>query len=147
MKVLLQRVKEATVYIDDFAVGHIGQGLLLFVGFCKKDTIRNVDTMIDKLVKFRVFHDTHGKMNLSIQDTPGDILVVSQFTLCASTKKGTRPSFDNALSFNKAQKLYDYLIVKLREKLSDKNIETGKFGAYMQVHLINDGPATFLLEV
>lgn len=144
MKALIQRVKKASVTIDEHLYSEIGQGLLIFLGVTKDDTTENSSKLAEKITKLRIFEDENGKMNLSIQDVKGEILVVSQFTLCGDCKKGTRPSFDNAASPEIAVKLYEDFVKNL--KASGLNIETGKFRAMMDVQLINDGPVTFLIE-
>lgn len=144
MKALIQRVKKASVTIDEHLYSEIGQGLLIFLGVTKDDTTQNSSKLAEKITKLRIFEDENGKMNLSIQDVKGEILVVSQFTLCGDCKKGTRLSFDNAASPEIAVKLYEDFVKNL--KASGLNIETGKFRAMMDVQLINDGPVTFLIE-
>ena len=143
MKALIQRVKSASVTIDGILYSKIDAGILVLLGVEKGDTQENADKLVDKLSKLRIFEDENEKMNLSIQDVKGEMLVVSQFTLCGDCKKGTRPSFDNAELPQKAKKLYEDFC----EILSDKIIvKTGVFGAMMDVSLINDGPVTFILE-
>ena len=144
MKALIQRVKSASVTIDGLLYSKIGQGLLVFLGVEKGDDKLNAEKLADKLSKLRIFEDENEKMNLSVTDVEGELLVVSQFTLCGDCKKGTRPSFDKAASPDVAVKLYNYFI----EYLKNKNIpvKTGKFQAMMDVELINDGPVTFWLE-
>ena len=144
MKVLIQRVKKASVTIDDKLFSEIGKGLLIFVGVTKEDTIENAKKLAKKISTLRIFEDENDKMNLSLQDVKGEALIVSQFTLCGDCKKGTRPSFDNAASPNIANKLYELFISELKQY----NIpcKTGKFQAMMDVLLINDGPVTFLVE-
>lgn len=144
MKALIQRVKKASVTIDEHLYSEIGQGLLIFLGVTKDDTTENSSKLAEKITKLRIFEDENEKMNLSIQDVKGEILVVSQFTLCGDCKKGTRPSFDNAASPEIAVKLYEDFVKNL--KVTGLNIETGKFRAMMDVQLINDGPVTFLIE-
>ena len=144
MKALIQRVKSSSVTIDGLLYSKIGQGLLVFLGVEKGDDKLNAEKLADKLSKLRIFEDENEKMNLSVTDVEGELLVVSQFTLCGDCKKGTRPSFDKAASPDVAVKLYNYFI----EYLKNKNIpvKTGKFQAMMDVELINDGPVTFWLE-
>ena len=143
MKVLIQRCKESKVAIKSEIVGKIKFGLVIFVGFEKEDSKKNIIFMIDKILNFRIFNDTNQKMNLSIKDINGSILIISQFTLCAETKKGRRPSFLNAASPEKSFQLYNFFIKELRKLI---NVQSGIFGQKMQVELINDGPATFILE-
>lgn len=144
MKVLIQRVERASVSIDNKLFSQIGAGMLVLLGVEKGDTTENADKLAEKLVKLRIFEDENQKMNLSIVDTKGEMLVVSQFTLCGDCKKGTRPSFDKSAEPKIANELYEYFVSKLNEY----NIpcQTGKFGAMMSVELINDGPVTFMVE-
>lgn len=144
MKGLIQRVKHASVTIDGEVFSKINKGFLILLGVEKGDSKVNADKLAEKVSKLRIFEDENDKMNLSIQDVSGEILVVSQFTLAGDCKKGTRPSFDKAELPQRANELYEYFVSKLKEY----NIptKTGKFGAMMDVELINDGPVTFMLE-
>lgn len=144
MRVLLQRVSEASVKINGTVRGAIEQGLLLFVGIEPEDTSIDIEWLVKKVVQMRIFSDDEGKMNLSVQDVRGSILVISQFTLHASTKKGNRPSYIKAARPEIAIPLYERFL----ELLSDQNIpiESGEFGADMKVGLINDGPVTIWLD-
>ena len=144
MKALVQRVKEASVKIDGELYSSVGSGLLVFVGVEKDDEKLNAEKLADKVLKLRIFEDENDKMNFSVSDKQGEILVVSQFTLCGDCRKGTRPSFDNSAPLDKAIELYEYFVECL--KMSGLNIQTGKFRANMDVSLINDGPVTFWLE-
>ena len=144
MKALIQRVKNASVTIDGELYSNIGKGLLVFVGVEKEDEKFNAEKLAEKIINLRVFEDENDKMNFSVKDVGGEILVVSQFTLCGDCKKGTRPSFDKSASLDKAIELYDYFIDRMR--ISGLKIETGKFRAMMDVALVNDGPVTFWLE-
>lgn len=144
MKGLIQRVKKASVRIDSQLYSRINEGILIFLGVEKGDEKSNADKLAEKLVKLRIFEDENGKMNKSVQDINGSILVVSQFTLAGDCKKGTRPSFDKAELPQKANELYEYFISKL--KSMNIPTQTGSFGAMMDVELINDGPVTFMLE-
>lgn len=144
MRVVLQRVKSAKVEIDNEIKGQINEGLLVLVGFGDEDNEEKLDYMAEKLLKLRVFSDENDKINLSVLDIGGEMLVVSQFTLYWSCKKGTRPSFDKAMEPKRAEELYNKFIDKLKK--SNVNIETGEFGADMQVSLVNDGPVTVSLE-
>ncbi|CAC9461418.1 D-aminoacyl-tRNA deacylase (EC 3.1.1.96) [uncultured Gammaproteobacteria bacterium] len=144
MKALIQRVSNAKVEVDGQIVGQIKQGILVFLGFEKNDQKPQVDKMINKLLAYRVFADEQGKMNLSVADINGGVLVVSQFTLVADTKSGTRAGFSTAKSPVLAEALYDYFLSSI--KLTHATVASGVFGADMQVSLSNDGPVTFLLE-
>lgn len=145
MKILLQRVKRADVVVENEVIGEIEQGLLALVGIEPADNPTIIEKGIDKLLKYRVFSDAEGKMNLSLKDIAGELLLVSQFTLAADTKKGLRPSFTSAAPPALGETLFDYAVQYARTKIS--KVETGRFGADMQVSLINDGPVTFLLEI
>ncbi len=142
---LIQRVKHASVTVDNKIVGEIQQGILLLLGIQKADTEETVNKLIDKLLSYRIFSDADNKMNCSVQQIDGGVLVVSQFTLAADTKKGTRPSFSSAAPPAQAQALYDYFVTQLRTK--HNKVATGIFAADMQVSLLNDGPVTFMLEM
>ncbi|UQS81541.1 D-aminoacyl-tRNA deacylase [Bombilactobacillus folatiphilus] len=144
MKVLAQRVMQAQVSVDQKVIGRISRGLLLFVGFGLTDTVVQVDYLAQKILRSRIFEDENGKTNLAITDVEGEILSISQFTLYANTKKGNRPSFVEALAPTKAQKLYEDFNQQLRQ--SNLTVQTGQFGADMQVQLINDGPMTIMYE-
>lgn len=144
MKALIQRVKKASVTINGEIYSLIGAGMLIFLGVEKTDTILNAEKLAQKVLNLRIFEDENEKMNFSIKDVSGEILVVSQFTLCADCRKGTRPGFDNAAAPEIANKLYEEFVKLL--KVSDLKIETGKFRAMMDVSLVNDGPVTFWLE-
>ena len=144
MKVLLQRVSHAEVAVAGETVGRIGAGLLLLVGVEKGDTGEQVRRMAEKLLDYRVFADTAGRMNLSVRETAGALLVVSQFTLAADTGSGRRPSFSTAAEPTQAKALYEDLVALLRA--AELTVETGRFAADMQVSLVNDGPVTFLLS-
>ncbi len=144
MRVLVQRSLESSVSVNAKIVGHIDKGLVLFVGFTHNDTIEDIKYLVRKILNLRVFDDTNGVMNKSVIDTCGSILSVSQFTLYASTKKGNRPSYIEALNGNEAIKLYDLFNQELRK--NNINVETGIFGSDMKVSITNDGPITILLE-
>lgn len=144
MKALIQRVKKASVTIDDELYSSIGFGMLIFLGVEKEDEIENAQKLTEKLINLRIFEDEQGKMNQSILNVKGEILVVSQFTLAGDCKKGTRPSFDKAAPPDKANKLYEDF-VKLISQYG-LIVKTGKFQAMMDISLINDGPVTFMLE-
>lgn len=141
---LLQRVNHAEVKIDGQVYSRIDAGLLVLVGIEKTDNEVVADKLLDKLLAYRVFSDSEGKMNLSLSDTGGGLLLVSQFTLAAATDKGLRPSFSAAMPPAEASQLYDYLLDRARQRHSD--VGSGQFGADMKVALENDGPVTFLLQ-
>lgn len=145
MRVVIQRVSEASVTIGGKVKSAIGKGLLVLVGFETADTEEDIDWMVKKLVQLRIFGDEQGLMNLSLQDTGGDMLVISQFTLHASTKKGNRPSFITAARPDVAIPLYEKMLAKLEAAL-DKPVGSGEFGADMKVALINDGPVTITMD-
>lgn len=144
MKLVLQRVKNASVTIENELYSSIKEGYLVLFGAEKGDTKAQADWIADKISVLRCFSDENDKMNLSIKDINGEILIVSQFTLAGSVQKGTRPSFDNAMPPQEANELYEYFI----ERVKSKNIpvKTGVFGADMKVELLNDGPVTFVIE-
>lgn len=144
MKLLIQRVTQADVKVNNEIVGNIKQGLLVFLGVEKGDTTAQADYLANKLINLRIFEDDNGKMNLSVQDINGGILLISQFTLAADTSRGNRPGFDNAEIPEKAKQMYEYFIQQL--KLKGIPPQTGIFQAEMKVSLVNDGPATFLLK-
>lgn len=141
---LLQRVKHSSVTIDNELYSEIGAGILVLFGVEKGDEKEKADKIADKIAKLRIFEDENGKMNKSVTDISGEILVVSQFTLAGNCSKGTRPSFDNAEEPKRAKEIYEYFIEKLKEK--GLPVKHGVFGAMMDVELINDGPVTFILK-
>ncbi|MEJ6743507.1 MAG: D-aminoacyl-tRNA deacylase [Porticoccaceae bacterium] len=142
---LIQRVSSASASIDNTVVGTIDQGLLLLLGIEKTDLEAAADKLLQKILNYRVFADSEGKMNLSLRDIGGELLVVSQFTLAADTNKGLRPSFSSAASPEQAEELYDYFLTQAATALNTQ-IQSGRFGADMQVMLHNDGPVTFMLR-
>lgn len=144
MKLVIQRVKHASVEVDNKIVGKIGQGFLVLLGVGPEDTKEIADFLVQKLIKLRVFEDENEKMNLSLKDVKGELLIVSQFTLYADCSSGNRPSFTNAAKPDKANALYEYFIQKCKEE--NIVVEHGIFAADMQVELLNDGPVTILLE-
>lgn len=144
MKFVLQRVLEASVCVEGEIVGKIDKGYLLFVGICAEDNKEIADKMIEKISRLRIFEDENGKTNLSIDQVGGEILVVSQFTLCADCKKGNRPSFAGAGTPQMAEEIYEHILSKCKTLF--KNTEKGIFGADMKVALVNDGPFTLVLD-
>ena len=145
MKTVIQRVSRAAVHIDGQTVGKIGKGLLLLVGFENSDTSEDIDWLVNKTSGLRIFSDDEGKMNLSVRDIDGEVLIVSQFTLHAKTKKGFRPSFVHAAKPEIAIPLYEEFIRKFEQVMPGK-VQTGRFGAMMQVELVNDGPVTIIID-
>ncbi len=145
MRGLLQRVRRAAVAVDGAEVGAIQQGVLLLLGIAHADTVASADTLLDRVLRYRLFPDAHGRMNLSLADIGGGLLIVSQFTLMADTRKGLRPSFTPAAPPEQAERLYDHFIARARVRHAQ--VACGVFGADMQVELVNDGPVTLLLEV
>ncbi len=145
MKALLQRVRGARVEVDGEVVGAIDQGLLVLVGVEPQDSEASADKLLHRLLNYRVFSDAEGKMNRSLKDVAGGLLLVSQFTLAADTQSGLRPSFSSAAPPVQGAALFDYLLARARDQ--HPQVASGRFGADMQVHLVNDGPVTFLLEV
>lgn len=145
MKLVIQRVKKAKVEVNEKVIGKINNGFLVLVGIAKGDKKKQADYLAKKLCNLRVFEDNNGKMNLSIKETKGELLIVSQFTLYANTKDGNRPSFIEAEEPKKADELYKYFIKQCLEK-GIEVVEHGEFGADMQVSLINEGPVTIIME-
>lgn len=144
MKALIQRVSKAEVEVDGQITGAINQGLLVFIGIEKNDEQAQVNKMIKKILAYRVFYDADEKMNLSVKDVEGGLLLVSQFTLAADTHSGTRPGFSTAKVPAEAKELYEYFLSSISQQYAQ--IQSGVFGADMQVSLTNDGPVTFLLS-
>lgn len=143
MKFVVQRVKEASVAVDGKTIGQIGQGFLVLIGVVEGDTKEMADKLVKKLLGLRIFDDENDKINLSLSDVGGELLLISQFTLCANCKKGYRPSFTDAASPDVANEMYEYIVEKCREQF---HVETGEFGADMKVSLLNDGPFTIILD-
>ena len=141
---LIQRVKHASVVVDGEVIGQIDQGLLALVGVQKHDNKASADKLLKRMLSYRVFADAEDKMNLSLSDIGGGLLLVSQFTLAADTQKGARPSFSSAASPDLGRELFEYVVNQARAQ--HPVVETGRFGADMQVSLLNDGPVTFWLE-
>lgn len=145
MKLVIQRVLNASVKVDDKIIGEIGKGYMVLVGIAETDTKEIADKLVDKMIKLRIFEDSEGKTNLSLNDVGGELLLVSQFTLYADCKKGNRPSFIKAGNPTFANEMYEYVISKCKTYEGLK-VEKGKFGADMKVALINDGPFTIILD-
>ena len=145
MRLTVQRVANAKVEVDNKVVGKIDRGFLVLLGVTHTDTKKEADYLAKKLCNLRVFEDENEKMNLSIKDIDGELLIVSQFTLYADTKKGNRPSFIESATPEYANELYEYFIQKCKEE-NIKKVEKGVFGAHMEVSLLNDGPVTINLE-
>ena len=145
MRVVIQRVSQASVKIDDKLHASIGLGFLILVGIEEADGKEDIEWLTNKILNLRIFNDENGKMNLSLNDSSGELLIISQFTLFASTKKGNRPSFTKSAIPSIAIPLYQQFVVALQNQLST-NVKTGVFGANMQVELINDGPVTILID-
>ncbi len=144
MKALLQRVSSASVEVDNKIIGKIGTGLVILLGITEGDTEKDIATLAEKSLNLRIFEDDNGKMNLSLLDVKGSILLISQFTLYSDSKKGRRPSFINAAKPDIAIPLYEKFICELRK--SGIEVQTGKFGAMMEVNINNSGPVTIMLE-
>lgn len=144
MRAVVQRVSSSKVTVDENVTGEISKGLLVLLGVTHEDTSKDVDYMIDKILNLRIFEDENEKMNLSLKDVGGELLVVSQFTLYGDCRKGKRPSFSNAARPDVAIPLYEEFIKKAKDQ--DVSVGTGEFGAHMMVDLTNDGPVTILLE-
>lgn len=144
MRGLIQRVQHASVMVDTETVGAIGPGILLLLGVARGDTREQAQKLLQKILNYRIFADSEGRMNCSLRDTGGGLLIVSQFTLVADTAKGTRPGFSTAAAPVDAEQLYNQFVVLARA--AHPQVATGSFGANMQISLLNDGPVTFLLE-
>ncbi|MBU9727222.1 D-aminoacyl-tRNA deacylase [Diplocloster modestus] len=144
MRLVIQRVSQASVQVDGETTGQIGRGLLVLAGVSDRDTKEDVDKLVQKIIKLRIFEDGYGKTNLSLKDVAGGLLIVSQFTLYADCRKGNRPSFTGAGSPALAEQLYEYMISQCSKEV--ERVEHGIFGADMKVQLTNDGPFTIILE-
>ncbi|MDE6660168.1 MAG: D-tyrosyl-tRNA(Tyr) deacylase [Eubacterium sp.] len=145
MKAVIQRVIHSNVKIDGEVVGEVGQGFMILLGVMQGDTKADADKLVKKIPYLRIFEDENGKMNLSCLDVNGEMLVISQFTLCADCSHGRRPSFINSAPPDEANMLYEYFVEELK-KAGVSKVETGRFGADMKVELINDGPVTIILD-
>lgn len=143
MRAVLQRVSRAKVTVDGEIIGEIGPGILVLLGISVSDVEKDADYLADKILNLRIFDDADGKMNLSVLDVEGELLVVSQFTLCGDVSRGRRPSYINAAPPDAANRLYEYFVGECRNKIK---IATGRFQAMMDVELVNDGPVTILLD-
>lgn len=144
MKFIIQRVSKAQVKVQNKTVGKIEKGFMVLIGITHQDTKQTADYLVNKLINLRVFQDKNDKMNLSLKDINGSLLLVSQFTLYANCQRGNRPSFTEAAKPEVANKLYEYIITKCKQEIPD--VQTGIFGANMQIDLTNDGPVTIILE-
>ncbi|MGYP000075651807 len=144
MKFIVQRVNKSQVEVEEKIVGKIDKGFMVLIGITHNDTKEIADFLVRKLINLRVFEDENGKMNLSLKDVQGSLLLISQFTLYADCTSGNRPSFTNAAKPEFANELYEYIIEECKKQIS--NVQTGIFGADMQVSLVNDGPVTIILE-
>jgi len=144
VRAVIQRVSEARVLIEQESVGRIGRGLLVFLGIGKHDTARDIEWLVDKIVNLRIFEVQEGKMDESLLDIGGDLLVVSQFTLYGDCRKGRRPSFSEAMDAGAAKSFFEHFVERAKEKVA--NVQTGIFRTMMQVSLTNDGPVTILLD-
>ena len=144
MKTVIQRVSRASVEVDGQVIGCIEKGLVVLLGIAKEDGEAELDYLVDKIAGLRVFADDQGKMNLSIAQVGGHVLMVSQFTLLGNVRKGRRPGFDQAAAPDRARVLYDTAVERLRAR--GVPVETGRFGAHMKLDLVNDGPVTFILD-
>ncbi len=144
MKFVIQRVEEASVEIDKKTIAEIKQGYLVLIGIAHEDTKEIADYLINKLINLRVFEDKEGKMNLSLKDIDGELLLVSQFTLYGDCSRGNRPSFSQAGKPEEANKLYEYIVKECKQKV--ETVKSGVFGANMKINLINDGPVTIIME-
>ena len=147
MKALIQRVKSASVVVGGQVIAEIDSGLLVLLGVGHNDNKEQADKLVHKVLHYRIFADDDEKMNLDVQQVGGHVLVVSQFTIMANTRKGLRPSFSTAAVPKQANELYEYFIAQAKEHYATGSIAAGKFAADMQVSLVNDGPVTFMLEV
>jgi len=144
MRAIIQRVKRASVTVDGEVVGSIGPGIMLLLGVSKTDTQTEATAMVEKVMNLRIFDDADGKMNLSLSDTGGALLVVSQFTLYGDARKGRRPSYIDAAAPDDANRLYDFFVAEARKSCAE--VATGRFQAMMDVELVNDGPVTIMLD-
>ncbi|MBD00751.1 MAG: D-tyrosyl-tRNA(Tyr) deacylase [Crocinitomicaceae bacterium] len=145
MRVVVQKVKNASVKVNNQLIGEIKNGLVVLVGYESLDTSEDISWMIQKIIKMRIFEDSENKLNFSVLDVDGEILLISQFTLHASVKKGNRPSYIKAADSKKAKQMYDKTIIEFETVLKRK-ISTGKFGANMEVSLVNNGPVTITID-
>ncbi|SFR85150.1 D-tyrosyl-tRNA(Tyr) deacylase [Marinobacter daqiaonensis] len=146
MKGLIQRVTQASVSVDGEVIASIDGGLLLLLGVERRDSVAQADALVGKIIRYRIFPDDQGRMNRSVEDSGGSLLIVPQFTLAADTGSGTRPGFSNAAEPKTARELVDYFGHEAKKVLGEERVEFGRFGADMKVALVNDGPVTFLLN-
>lgn len=145
MKAVIQRVEHAAVHVDSKEISSINEGLLILLGITHEDDENDISWLVDKIIKLRIFNDSEGKMNISVIDADGELLIVSQFTLHASTKKGNRPSYIEAARPEIAIPLYEKFINQIEHKCG-KKVKTGEFGAMMKISLVNDGPVTIIID-
>jgi D-tyrosyl-tRNA(Tyr) deacylase len=144
MRAVIQRVSRAKVTVEGEITGEIGRGVLVLLGVSRSDSEKEADYLLEKILNLRIFEDRDGKMNLSLLDVGGELLVVSQFTLYGDARRGRRPSYIEAAAPDEANRLYEYFVAEARKKIS--KVETGRFQAMMDVELVNDGPVTILLD-
>jgi D-tyrosyl-tRNA(Tyr) deacylase len=144
VRAVVQRVKSSNVKVDNNIIGEIGKGLNVLIGICKDDTVEDIKYIRDKIVNLRIFEDEQGKLNLSLLDIAGELLIVSQFTLYGDCRKGRRPNFMEALGGDEAKQLYNEFVILCSKEI--KNVQTGEFGADMEVNIVNDGPVTLLID-
>jgi D-tyrosyl-tRNA(Tyr) deacylase len=146
MRIVIQRVNDAKVEVNGKVVGKIGKGLLILVGIGKGDSEKDFEYISNKIVNLRIFEDENSHFNKSLRDVNGEVLIVSQFTLYGDCRKGRRPSFDNAENVDKSREIYENFVKYFKDKFPDIKVEQGVFQEFMQVHLINNGPVTFILD-
>lgn len=146
MKIVIQRVKSASVEVENKIVGQIERGLLIYLGIKNSDTEKDANYLVNKICALRIFEDDSEKMNLSVKEVLGKLLIISQFTLYAETQKGNRPSFTNAASPEIAKQLYEYFVIECENNIGKENVQTGIFRKMMKVNSINDGPVTIIID-
>ena len=144
MKIIIQRINYAKIFVNDKFKGEISKGIVAYVGISKKDSEKDIDFCIDKLINLRIFDDENGKLNLSVKDIRGELLIVSNFTIYGNTKKGRRPSYTDSAATNEAQEIYNLFVKKLEQ--TGVRFETGEFGQYMRIVSENDGPVNLIID-